>query len=66
VADASSAAGGNVETPITSAVVGSGDGMPAWMGQPAGSRARGSQVWIAPATTSSGALRRQRSTATDV
>jgi uncharacterized Zn-binding protein involved in type VI secretion len=66
VADASGAAAGNVEAHITSAVVGSEDGMPAWMGQPAGNPARESQVWIAPVTTSSGALRRQRSTATDL
>jgi uncharacterized Zn-binding protein involved in type VI secretion len=65
-ADASGIAAAKVETHITSAVVGSEDGMQAWMGQPAGNPAGGAQVWIPPAATSSDALRRQRSRATDV
>jgi uncharacterized Zn-binding protein involved in type VI secretion len=58
-ADASSSASGS-----TTSVVEGGDGVRAWMGQPAGdpagARKQGAspQVWIAPQTASSGALRR--------
>jgi uncharacterized Zn-binding protein involved in type VI secretion len=64
VADAFSGASGNAGTEIATTVVKSGDGVRAWMGQLAGNPARGAQVWIAADTTSSGAVRRQRSTGT--